>query len=104
MFKYKFNTEEYLIKYKIKLCVRENLQQTNQNVYVVILIIKIFRTFMIIVIIFNLNTRQYNAINAFVNSDINEFIYYKLFNEWKEINVLLLLLKAFYELKQSSVL
>ena len=104
MFKYKFDIEEYLIKYKIRLCARKNLQQTNQNVYAVILIIRIFKTFMIIVIVFNLNTRQYNAINAFVNSDIDEFIYCKLFDEWKEVNVLFLLLKAFYELKQSSVL
>ena len=32
---------------------------------------------MIIVVVFDLKTRQYNAINVFVNSEINEFIYYK---------------------------
>ena len=81
MFKYKFNTEEYLIKYKARLCARRDLQQTDQNVYVVTLIIKIFRAFMIIVIAFNLNTRQYDAINAFVNSDIDELTYCKSFDE-----------------------
>ena len=57
IFKYKFDNEKYLIKHKIKLCVRENFQQIEQNVYVIILIIKIFRTLMIIITIFDLNIR-----------------------------------------------
>ena len=36
---------------------------------------------MIIVIVFELNTRQYDAINAFANNDIDEFIYYKSFDD-----------------------
>ena len=42
MFKYKFNDKNYLIKHKIWLYVRENFQQTKQNVYATTLIIKIF--------------------------------------------------------------
>ena len=104
MFKYKFDIGEYSIKYKIRLCARRDFQQTDQNIYIVTLIIKIFWAFMIIVIIFNLKTRQYDAVNVFVNNDINEFIYCKSLDEWKEINVLLLLLKTLYELEQSLVL
>ena len=77
MFKYKFDNEKYLIKYKIRLCARDDLQQTKQNVYVATLTIKIFKALMIIVIAFNLNTRQYDAINVFVNNDIDEFTYCK---------------------------
>ena len=59
---------------------------------------------MIIVVVFNLKTRQYDAINVFVNSEINELIYCKSSDNWKKTNELFLLLKAFYELKQSFVL
>ena len=86
------------------MCAKENLQQTDQDVYVVTLTIKIFRIFMIIVVVFNLKTRQYDAINVFVNSEINKFIYCKSFDDWKKVNELLLLLKTFYDLKQSFAL
>ena len=104
MFKYKFDTENYLIKHKARLCAKENLQQTDQDVYVVTLAIKIFRALMTIVVVFDLKTRQYDAINVFVNSEIDEFIYCKSSDDWKKVNELLLLLKALYELKQSLAL
>ena len=59
---------------------------------------------MIIVIVFNLNIRQYDAVNAFVNNNIDEYIYCKSSDEWKEVNELLLWLQAFYDLKQLSTL
>ena len=52
-----------------------------------------------------MNIRQYDAINVFANNDIDEFTYCKSFDDWKKTyNILLLLLKAFYDLKQSSAL
>ena len=105
IFKYKFDNENYLIKHKIRLCVREDFQQIEQNVYATTLIIRIFRALMIIVTIFELSTRQYDAVNVFANNDIDEFIYCKSFDDWKETNnVLFLLLKALCELKQFSAL
>ena len=87
------------------MCVRENLQQIEQNVYAITLTIKIFRVLMIIITTFDLNTRQYDVINVFANNDIHEFIYCKSSDDWKEINnVLFFLLKALYELKQMSAL
>ena len=60
---------------------------------------------MIIIIVFKLNIRQYDAMNVFANNDIDELTYCKSFNDWKKThNVLFLLLKTFYELKQSSTL
>ena len=60
---------------------------------------------MIIITVFDLSTRQYDAINVFANNDIDELTYCKSFDDWKEtINVLFFLLKAFYELKQFSAL
>ena len=104
MFKYKFDTENFLIKYKARLCVRDDLQSTEQDVYAATLAYKIFRAFITIVNVWNLETRQYDAINAFANSDINESTYCIFSEDWKESKVLLLLLKALYELKQASTL
>ena len=87
------------------MCVRKNFQQIEQNVYAITLIIKIFRTLMIIITIFDLNIRQYDAINAFANNDIDEFIYCKSFDDWKKTNnILFFLLKTLNELKQFLIL
>ena len=37
IFKYKFNTDNYLIKFKAHLCIRDNLQIIKQKIYTVIL-------------------------------------------------------------------
>ena len=57
VFKYKFDTENFLIKYKAYLCVKDDLQSTEQNVYVATLTYKIFRVLMTIVNVWNLKTR-----------------------------------------------
>ena len=67
---------------------------------------------MTIVAVFKLETRQFNAVNAFVNNFINETIYCQTLDEWlnekfysiKKNVILLLLRQALYELKQSSTL
>ena len=85
MFKYKLDIENFLIKYKVCLCVKNDLQSIEQDVYVVTLTYKIFKTFMTIINVWNLKIRQYNAVNAFANNDINESIYYFFSKDWKEL-------------------
>jgi hypothetical protein len=75
IFKYKFDEDDYLIKYKARLVIRDNMQQINQNTYAATLIARIFRVLMILIAAFDLETRQYDAVNAFANSSINELIY-----------------------------
>lgn len=104
VFKYKFDTEGYLIKHKARLCARGDLQQTSQDVYAATLAIRVFRALMAIVTAFNMNTRQYDAVNAFANSEIDEPTYCKPPDGWKGDNELLLLLRALYGLKQSPAL
>lgn len=104
VYKYKFDNEGYLIKHKARLCARGDLQQTNQDVYAATLAIRIFRALMAIVTAFNLDTRQYDAVNAFANSDIDEPTYCKPPDGWKGPYILLLLLRALYGLKQSPML
>ena len=104
MFKYKLDIESFLIKYKARLCVRDDLQSIEQNIYAATLTYKIFRALMTIVNTWDLKTRQYDAVNAFANSDIDESIYCLSSKDWKESKMFLLLLKALYELKQASTL
>ena len=105
VFKYEFDDQGYLIKYKARLCVRGDLQLTNQDTYAATLAIRIFRALMAIVAAFDLETRQYDAINAFVNSKIDEPTYCIPPEGWGNAKgVLLLLLRALYGLKQSPAL
>ena len=105
VFKYKFDEKGYLVKHKARLCARGDLQQTEQDVYAATLAIRIFRALMAIVTAFGLWTRQYDAVNAFANSDIDEPTYCRTPDGWKgTLNILLLLLKALYGLKQSPAL
>ena len=105
VFKYKFDDKGYLIKYKARLCARGDLQKTEQDTYTATLAIKILRALMATVAAFDLETRQWDVVNAFANSKIDEPTYIKAPEGWKgNKGVLLLLLRALYGLKQSPAL
>ena len=77
VYKYKFDEHGYLAKYRTCLCARENLQHTDQDTFAAKLAFRIFRALMALVAAFDLETRQYDAVNAFSNSPINEPTYCK---------------------------
>ncbi|EKG09277.1 Integrase catalytic core [Macrophomina phaseolina MS6] len=54
VFKYKFDEEGYLIKFKARLCVRGDLQSTAQDTYAATLAARIFRGLMAIMAAFDL--------------------------------------------------
>jgi hypothetical protein len=81
IFKYKFDEKKYLVKYKIKLIIRDDMQFIKQNTYAAIFAAKIFRVFMIVVVAFDFEIKQYDAINVFANNSIDEIIYCKF---WKK--------------------
>ena len=104
-FKYKFDDQGYLIKYRARLCARGDLQHTEQDTFAATLAARIFRALMALVAAFDLETRQYDAVNAFANSPIDEPTYCKLPEGWTGSDmILLLLLRALYGLKQSPAL
>ena len=77
VFTYKFDTDGFFLKYKARICVRGDLQPlTNKDNYIIILIYKTFRTLIIIAAVFNLEIKQLNAVNVFLNAELDEFIYY----------------------------
>lgn len=75
VFKYKFDTDGYLTKYKARLCVRGDLQTTDEETYAATLAARTFRALMAIAAAFDLEIRQYDAVNAFTNSELTESIY-----------------------------
>ena len=59
---------------------------------------------MIIINAFDLKTRQYDAVNVFVNNEIDKSIYFKSSIDWNENQILFFLHKTFYDFKQFLIL
>jgi Reverse transcriptase (RNA-dependent DNA polymerase) len=104
VFKYKLDTDGYLTKFKARLCVRGDLQSTEQDTYAATLAVRTFRALMAISAAFDLEIRQFDAINAFVNSKLNEDIYCYSPEGYQRAGSCWHLLRALYGLKQSPQL
>ena len=104
VFKYKYNTDGYLTKFKACLCIRGNLQSIKQDIYAVILTAQIFQALMAIAAAFNLEIHQYNAVNTFVNVKLDKEVHCYPSEDFEQQDNLWLLLWALYGLKQSSLL
>jgi hypothetical protein len=105
VFKYKFDEGGYLSKFKARVYVRGDLQMTKKETYSATLAVASFRLLMIIVAAFDLEMIQLDAINAFLNSKIDdEEIYIRFPNGYEKANRLLRLLRGLYGLKRSPLL
>ena len=105
VFKYKFDDQGYFLKYRARLCARGDLQHTETDTYAATLASRTFRALAAIIAAFDLKTRQYDAVNAFANSQIDEPTYCYLPEGFKRSQKTLLLLnRALYGLKQSPAL
>jgi hypothetical protein len=102
VFIYKFDTNGYLVKYKARICVRGDLQRFGlQDTYAATLAAKTFRTLMAITAYFDLEAIQQDAVNAFLNSPLDEVIYCEFPDGFKQQGSCLLLLLALYGLRRS---
>ncbi len=104
VFKYKFDTDDYLKKFKTRLCVKNDLQSTNQNIYAITLIAKTFRVLIIVSTVFDLKIWQYDVVSVFINNEIDEKLYNESSNEFSRFDYCWKLNKVLYELKQVSIL
>ena len=108
VFMYKFNNNEYLMKHKTCLCVQENYKL--QNFYdncAVILAIKLFQFLMMLIAAFDLKTKSLNVINVFINNKLDENIYCRTTEKFRELKIhssFILLLQTFYRLHHSLLL
>ncbi len=105
VFTYKTDSNDYLMKYKARIVIKNDLQMIDlQNVYVVTLISKVFRILMTLVAAFDLKTRQLNAINAFLNAHNDELIYCQVSNDYRLNEKVIKIIRALYEQRKSSLL
>jgi predicted GNAT superfamily acetyltransferase len=105
VFTYKTDSNDYLIKYKARIVIRNDLQMIDsQNVYAITLISKVFRVLMTLVAAFNLKTRQLNAINAFLNAHNDELIYCQMSDDYRLDEKVIKVIWALYEQRKSSLL
>jgi hypothetical protein len=70
VFKYKYNLNSYLIKYRLRIVIQGNLQEENSilSTYTATLAARSFRIFIAIIAYFDLKIKQFNVINAFANA------------------------------------
>jgi hypothetical protein len=104
VFKYKLDSEGYLTKYKARICVRGDLQTTAEDTYAATLAIRIFRALMAIAAYFNMEVRQYDAVNAFTNAQLAVPVYCHPPEGFSDPDHLWKLHRALYGLKTSPLL
>jgi len=76
VFTYKFDTDGYLAKFKARICVRGDLQpKSNKDTYAATLAARTFRALMAITAAYDLEAYQLDAVNAFINSQLDEPVY-----------------------------
>jgi hypothetical protein len=104
MFKYKFDTNEFVEKFKARLCFKNDLQMIHQDIYAIKLTARTFRAWMIIATAFDFDIWQYDAMNAFINNSIDTKIYNECLDDFVKLDYCWKLLKTLYDLKQVSIL
>ncbi|KAF7173426.1 hypothetical protein CNMCM6106_007498 [Aspergillus hiratsukae] len=103
---YKFDKHGRLMKCKARLVVRGD-QQTKEkaeDTYAATLAARSFRTFMAIAARFDLELKQYDAVNAFVHAPLNKKVFMRMPRGYQQRGRILRLNKAVYGLRQSPVL
>ncbi|KAK2770917.1 reverse transcriptase domain protein [Colletotrichum kahawae] len=102
---YKFDKHGYLQKFKARICVRGDLQPINSlEIYASTLVGRSFRSLMVIVARFNLDTVQLDAINTFINSRLDEVVYMWFPPGYQRPGKCLKLMKSLYGLRRSPLL
>jgi hypothetical protein len=77
VFTYKEDADGYITKFKARLCVRGDLQLGvhKRDVYAITATFRTFRLLMALVAAFDLEVIHLDAVNAFVNADVDEEVY-----------------------------
>ena len=105
IYKFKRNVDDVIIKYKIKWCVKNFLQQYDidfDQIFVFVIKSMTFRILFAIVAFLNLKIKQMNVKIVFLYKFIDFDIYVKYFIELKNDNVIYKFNKILYDLKQFS--
>ncbi|EED13613.1 conserved hypothetical protein [Talaromyces stipitatus ATCC 10500] len=103
---YKQDKKGRLVKCKARLVVRGDQEKRDdtRDMYAATLAARSFRTFMAIAARFNLELKQYDAVNAFVNAILDEEIFMRMAPGYRESGKIYRLNKALYGLRRSPLL
>ena len=101
VFKYKTDSDDFIIKYKSRFVARGDLQIIEEEIYVATIVIQTFRAIITIYTAFDLNYKSYNVINIYINLVLRKLIYCQLFPRYEQSSKILRLLKALYRLKNA---
>jgi len=104
VFKYKLDEDGYLAKFKARICVRGDLQVSHEENYAATLAAGSFRALMALAAAYDMEIKQVDAMNAFLNSDIDEEVYIQYPPGMERANKVLRLIRALYGLKRSPLL
>ncbi len=105
VFIYKNDSNDYLIKYKARIVMKEDLQDADpQDVYAATLVSKMFRLLMTLVIAFHLKTRQLDVVNAFLNAHNDEFVYCQMSDDYRLDDRCYRIIRALYDQRKSLLL
>lgn len=92
----------YLLKLEASLIVRGDLQKSQfKDTYAATLVARVFRALMAIAAYFDLEIHQFDAINAFTNSEIDELVYVKYPDGFQILGYCLKFRKPLYGLPRS---
>lgn len=102
VYDYKFDNSGYLINFKSRLCVRGDQQEaTHEETRASTLAARTFRTLMALTAQFDLETQQWDAVNAFLNSKLDEIVYVGNPPGYDDPHNILILILALYGLRRS---
>ena len=102
VFTYKVNEAGYLLRFKARLCVRGDLQlPTVQETYAATLAYKVLRFMCAMICAFDLNTMQFDVVNAFPHAELDKKVYCSMPPGMEEKDICLLLKRALYGLAES---
>ena len=103
---YKFDKHSRFLKTKARLVVRGDQQAKSltENTYAATLAGRSFRTIIAIAARFDLELIQYDAVNAFVNAELDEDVFMKMPPGHRRTGTILKLNKALYGLRKSPLL
>ncbi|KAJ5666536.1 uncharacterized protein N7477_008984 [Penicillium maclennaniae] len=105
VFTYKVDENGYLSKFKARICVREDLQvDRNDETRATTLAARTLRTLLAIIAAFDLETIQLDAVNAFLNSKLDDPVYVAFPQGYGRKHYVLRLNKALYGLRVAPIL
>ena len=101
---YKFDEDGYLDRHKARLVARGDLQVDQDDTYAATLAAQTFRAIMAIVAAFDLEIKQYDAVNAFANARLPKPLYFLCPEGYKKAGKVLKATRAIYGLRVSPLL